>query len=299
MQHRSKPSRSAFTLIELLVVIAIIAILIGLLVPAVQKVRDAGDRAQCQNNLKQIALALHSYHDVYKKFPPGGSSAGTEGLSFLVYILPYVEQGNIYKSFNINQAYNSGSNTPLGLLQVPIYLCPSTTNRFTLASFEYSGVNEPWTANYVGNMGPKDPAASSYQVDYTVNSHGGIAQQGVLGMDTAISFKHITDGSSNTFLVGEMSWKSNGYRAWSRGCWKTSSDWNCHSCRNVTYALNAVTYNGSNNFNDVSFGSQHTGGANFAYCDASVHFVSVEVSLAVYRATASRNGNEPQVIAGD
>jgi prepilin-type processing-associated H-X9-DG protein len=142
-------------------------------------------------------------------------------------------------------------------------------------------------------MGPKDPPTYHYQVDLTVNSHGGIAQQGVLGMDTAHRMRSITDGTSNTFLVGELSFRNaNGYRAWSRGCWKTPTDWNCHACKNVTFPLNSTPYNGSNNFNDVSFGSMHPGGANFAMCDGSTRFVDVGIDLGVYRALASRDGGE-------
>jgi prepilin-type processing-associated H-X9-DG protein len=188
------------------------------------------------------------------------------------------------------------------LLQVPIYLCPVTTRRFSLASFEYSGSNQPLTASYAGNMGPKDPNSTTYQVDYTGTSHGGIALQGVLGMDTSYKIQSIKDGTSNTLLVGEISWdKANHYRAWSRGCWRQTNDWNCHSSKNVAYGLNAEwyktsAYGGKGNYNDVSFGSQHTAGANFALCDGSVRFVHESTSPVILRNIASRNGGEVQVL---
>lgn len=293
-QLRASVSRKAFTLIELLVVIAIIAILIALLVPAVQKVREAAARTQCQNNIRQIAIALHNYHDVNKKFPAGGNTVGNQGLSFLVLILPYVEQGAIRAKFNPNQGYLSATNRPLGLLKVPIYYCPSYDKDISLASFENSSGVRPYTAHYAGNMGPKIPGSSFYRV--LSGTHGGLALQGVLGYNTAYRITDLTDGSSNTIMVGEMAWDSNGFRSWTRGCWGgTSSDRNCSSCRNITFSQKSTRYTGAN-FNDVSFGSMHTGGANFALGDGSVRWISENADLATYRSTASRDGGETKTV---
>src|SRR5262245_15359753 len=114
--------RGAFTLIELLVVIAIIAILIGLLLPAVQKVREAAARAKCSNNLKQIGLAVHNYHDSRSSFPPFRTSQ--RGLSWLALIMPYIEQNNGYQLFDTNANYSLQTTTAV-MTQVPIYYCPS------------------------------------------------------------------------------------------------------------------------------------------------------------------------------
>jgi prepilin-type N-terminal cleavage/methylation domain-containing protein len=293
-------NRKGFTLIELLVVIAIIALLMALLLPALQKVRQSAEKSQCQNNLSQIALALHNYHNDNGTFPPGASSVGGQGLSYLLYILPYVDQKPLHGQFNVAQAYSGSTNKPLSVLPIPYYLCPSAKDsRLSLASFENVGSQAALTGHYAGIMGPKDPPTLRYPVDMTVNSHGGVAQQGVLGMDTGHTLQSISDGHSTTLLVGELSWRNaNGYRAWTRGCWKSSTDWNCHSAKNVTFSLNSTRYNGSNNFNDVSFGSEHGGnGANFAFSDRSVRWLSASISMTVFRNAASRSSNDVPPIA--
>jgi prepilin-type N-terminal cleavage/methylation domain-containing protein/prepilin-type processing-associated H-X9-DG protein len=280
--------RRAFTLIELLVVIAIIAILIGLLLPAVQKVREAAARIKCANNLKQIGLALHNYEGTYAHFPPGGTST-VDKMSFHALILPYMEQGPLYIRFDRTQAYDSAVNKPLALTKVPPYLCPSAFTDLTLLSDEYVGTAQPYTTHYYGVMGPKgkNPDGTTYRVE--PGNHGGFGKQGILYKDSRTTFSDIGDGTANTFLVGEISWQQVGYRMWARGCQDTA--W-CAPCKNIVNPMGTVGYNGSDNFNDISFGSRHPGGANFVMGDGSVRFVRDTVDMVAYLAAASRDGSE-------
>lgn len=313
--------RSGFTLIELLVVIAIIAILIALLVPAVQKIRAAAARSQCQNNLKQVALACHGYHDNFHNWPrtstPGFSptnTAVTNQLSWHVYVLPYIEQKSLYDQFDLSRTgtYDSPAATRLNLAlnPIPVYLCP-----LTVAQKMMQGPNDnvnppdlippttgqpPYTTHYYGVMGPRGAngyfTGVNYKDQFSAQSHGGISLDGIFQRDRDVRLKDVTDGTSVTLAIGEVSWYNNitgtRYRPWVRGCESASSassDVWCAGGKNVNIAINTP---GITTFNDIAFGSQHDGGTNFAFADGSTVYIQQDISMKVYRALASRNGDE-------
>jgi prepilin-type N-terminal cleavage/methylation domain-containing protein/prepilin-type processing-associated H-X9-DG protein len=305
----SPRARVGFTLIELLVVIAIIAVLMSLLVPAVQKVRAAAARTQCQNNMKQVGVALHNYYAEHKKWPRIGNA--NNQLSWHVYILPYIDQMDLYQQFNLanSGAYTDANRLQYGLVPIPAYLCPaSDINKMTVGGSnsnendpdEYLG-QSPYTTHYYGVSGPKGTNAyggGTYAAFSTGDEYGGVATQGVFNRDQDIRMKDIVDGTSNTFAVGEMSWDNfttgTRYRSWIRGTLPGSSDiWTAGS-RNVNVAINTP---GVTLYNDMAFGSFHQGGTNFVMADASVQFISGDISMNLYRALASRNGGEPVSLA--
>ena len=311
-----------FTLIELLVVIAIIAILIGLLLPAVQKVREAAARMKCSNNLKQLGLALHNYHDANGTFPAAsfnGGPTGTSnlpGVSWQCLALPFVEQDNVARSANpalsgYVSAASPNVNQALGQYAIPVLLCPSATRDESTSTIDrpvVGGANAK-TTHYVGNAGPKgtNPATGQpYGLSTAGASQGGLATDGILPYSpsvttvtspapksSGITISGISDGTSNTLMVFECSWKgldAATYRSWVRGIgWNNDST----SSKNVTNAMHVQTYTTTGTYNDVSMGSNHTQGCNIGMGDGSCRFLRSSIDLnAVLKPMASRNGGE-------
>ncbi len=308
MKRYTGPRRRAFTLIELLVVIAIIAILIALLVPAVQKVREAAARLQCTNNLKQIALATHGYHDTYKYLPysagPGYNynPNSPQCWSWLARILPYVEQAPLYKACGIDNATISQAE-PAVQTQVPIFLCPSDSSTSTGprtdeanigSSFNYGGPAMPvGQTNYKGVCGSNWAWGTYTHTNAQGNNNGLDAGDGVFFRTDYTRKKTllaISDGTSNTFMIGE-----------DIGSMDVHCDWPFFNHATGTCAIplnNAMLpgqpgYQNPTDWPDVySFRSYHTGGANFAMADASVHFVAASIDMPTYRALATITGGE-------
>jgi prepilin-type N-terminal cleavage/methylation domain-containing protein/prepilin-type processing-associated H-X9-DG protein len=267
-------NRPGFTLIELLVVIAIIAILIALLLPAVQKVREAAARAQCQNNLKQIGLALHSYHDTNKKFPQGAFDTNVTdnaGWGWSTYILPQIEQEALYKQLNVasstlmaQYAANPAAFTTLAQTHLSVYRCPSDGAERLLTERNFNAVGFAPT--------PYRVAKSNYLAVCGGGDTGRNNNTGVLFLSSVTGFSDIRDGTSNTFLVGERD-----TRCFS-GAWigNQNPGGNGNTGTNYTLGRISVPLNSPNLADECrdSFSSNHSGGANFLLGDGSVRFVS-------------------------
>jgi prepilin-type N-terminal cleavage/methylation domain-containing protein/prepilin-type processing-associated H-X9-DG protein len=299
--------RAGFTLIELLVVIAIIAVLIALLLPAVQQAREAARRMQCKNNLKQLTLATHNYHDVFSAFPPSSTGGGAGAHGIWIRMASFYEQGNLFDRYNFNVGY--GANSALVRpYRLSVLLCPSGTVEKTLST----NANEidVQTTHYYGNPGPigvngyvlkgntAPNAGQNYGRDTSrenLGTFGEVGKDGLFQLRGDLGFGDITDGTSNTICHGEISWNGyKNYRAWHRGL-----DWFSGavllSTKNHKYPINIGKKNPTftMQFNDGGYGSEHPGGANFSFADGSVHFLSESISIPLYLALASRNGHEP------
>lgn len=280
-----KSRRSGFTLIELLVVIAIIAILIGLLVPAVQKVREAAARTQCQNNLKQITLASHNYHDTFNKLPPGMNSKTFIGT--LAFLLPFIEQAPLHNqlqsagiifspkaaaSFN-NAWWTSGAVNALAQSQPSIFLCPSDSADARAGQWAY--IYCPTGAKTV--TGTYFPAASFGRTNYAASAGalGSVPTDGFWNAlcgpfypDSGVTFTSISDGSSNTIFFGESvadnafssSISPSGLAATWIGAFNMPTAWD----------LMEAGTTGSPGYTWYQFSSKHTGIVQFGFGDGSV-----------------------------
>ncbi|EDL59374.1 DUF1559 domain-containing protein [Gimesia maris] len=314
--YRYSSRRNGFTLIELLVVIAIIAILIALLLPAVQQAREAARRSQCKNNLKQIGLALHNYHDTHRTFSPGAvslvsnttsstwctSSSSNRGRApWMVLILPYLDQAPLYQEFECDEDFTtwettfsgyggSTSNSAAWKHTMVAYKCPSDP---------VAGA-EPAAASYRGVQG-------GYQAStgYCGVSSRRFYTNGILYVNSKISFRDLVDGSSNVLLVGESHYNtttantSNGsYVGWASTP-NVGSGGSRHAI-NLTAAdggINAAPVDPNTgdprDYQSHHFGSFHTGGCHFLLADGSVHFISENVDITMFRSLGIRNDGLP------
>jgi prepilin-type N-terminal cleavage/methylation domain-containing protein len=315
--------RPGFTLVELLVVIAIIGVLVALLLPAVQAAREAARRMQCQNNLKQIGLASHNLHDITGELPR--AFWPDSGLSWHVYILPLIEQQALFIQFDtktVNPSHTAPNrNDPNGLTIIQGYLCPSCTVKRQLftpphhingptdlippntgsaaAVPHYYGVNGPRGA--VGTGGGTG-SGNTYPVGTALHEAVPVATSGIFQRDGTIRMARITDGTSNTLMVAEMSWLSpqygTRYRTWVRGGDEYAGIVAGRpsfvvSCRNVTNPINSIfSANLVVPYNDIPFGSMHPSGMNGVMGDGSVRFLSQNLGMSTYRAIASREEGE-------
>ncbi|HLN27687.1 MAG TPA: DUF1559 domain-containing protein [Gemmataceae bacterium] len=296
MFHSSFSRRPGFTLIELLVVITVVAILVGLLIPAVQKVRAAADRAMCLNNLKQIGLALHNYHDANGGFPPAVTldlpyPDGNLFVSWIPYIFPYIDQANLYSQYDFKVTFDDPANdSGVNQTRIGLLVCPSSPSHGP-------AVNNRGITDYAATCGLNWAFIPNPFLDPVPTAD--LTFMGVLGRNASRKITEITDGTSNTAMVAEDAGRTD---IWQMGkrigpAPNAHAAWADPQTRFLIAGFNPVTDArpgpcAVNCTNDEEVYSFHQGGANVLFADGSVHLLKANLDLNIMLALLTRSKGE-------
>ncbi len=311
----SRSSRRGFTLIELLVVIAIIAVLIALLLPAVQQAREAARRSQCKNNVKQIGLALHNYHDTFGLLPPGTMfpggvmNANPRGAGYTIHILPYIDQGPLYNSINFvvpssQIMWFGGVNGTATAASVPMLLCPSDGMGGTHA---VDATQKWFKSNYPGIYSGQKTGDIVSAIELS-----DLTKLAVFGLNRGAKIRDIVDGTSNTAMVAEyltgatsdeyrgFAWsdQSPGAQVFMFQTPNTTVADVCYDINPASWCTNAPTLNlpsvaDTNVSNQTAASrSRHVGGVHVLLCDGGVRFVSNNINQGTWKALGTIRGGE-------
>ncbi|MFO0879191.1 MAG: DUF1559 domain-containing protein [Gemmataceae bacterium] len=296
---RGRWNRQGYTLIELLVVIAIIAVLIGLLLPAVQKVREAAARMQCANNLRQIGLALHGYHDAHLRLPPGYvsgvNSAGDDtgpGWGWAAHLLPHLEQTNLAAQIDLTQPIEAPLHAQARTTRLRVFLCPSDELPLT-----FTAAKRDTTGNVL--QGLADLAAASYPGMYGVGEPG-VDGDGLFYRNSAIRFADVSDGTHCTiavgerrYLYGETTWVGAVLGANMVAPPGSPMPLQVLNSSNNVLGHSRETWEGPTSPTEPNhFSSRHVGGIHFLFADGHVQFITAAVSYETYKALSTRAGGE-------